>query len=343
MNPLRFTDAGASELVRSNQKDRFYLKHVQSHLIEISRHLLPLRQWVGWQRELQLASELIYYGVTTAWGNQTLGEEYCNTVQVVPLVGKSNKAAPSFIRRTLAVVLQALTPYFIEKCLGLLQKRLRDRSSGSTHSQTENSAEQEHLVRIIGFVKDVVSICSLLHMATFYIRGVFYQLSKRVTGIHYLMVTYEGTAASSSLPQTQTYRILGWFILLQLGLRVSGLLWKAVGARAASSSGSKDKEEKDDILGTGGMELQQHGNETAVELQREDETVTHHRKRTFSYVSTCKCCLCLEACQVETATPCGHVFCWECIADWLNDKGECPLCRKTVEPRQLIRLQHFQP
>ena len=30
--------------------------------------------------------------------------------------------------------------------------------------------------------------------------------------------------------------------------------------------------------------------------------------------------------------PCGHVFCWACVHEWLADKAECPLCRAPLPP-----------
>lgn len=78
---LHLLPAGAPELVRSNQKDRFYSNHISSLLSDISQQLLPLRYWLRWERELQLLAEvisnltcmLVGLGVTLVWQVEATG------------------------------------------------------------------------------------------------------------------------------------------------------------------------------------------------------------------------------------------------------------------------------
>lgn len=53
-----------------------------------------------------------------------------------------------------------------------------------------------------------------------------------------------------------------------------------------------------------------------------------------------KCQLCLEA-AVTTATLCGHLFCWNCISDWLRTKPQCPICRQHVPPSRIVHLMNL--
>ncbi|KAA6411876.1 MAG: peroxisome biosynthesis (Peroxin-10) [Lasallia pustulata] len=52
-----------------------------------------------------------------------------------------------------------------------------------------------------------------------------------------------------------------------------------------------------------------------------------------------RCTLCLEEMREPSVTTCGHVFCWGCIKDWVREKPECPLCRQAVLGQHVLPLR----
>ncbi|XP_063911886.1 peroxisome assembly protein 10-B-like [Zophobas morio] len=66
------------------------------------------------------------------------------------------------------------------------------------------------------------------------------------------------------------------------------------------------------------------------------ENVTHG-----SEVSRKDCILCAESRKNPCVTPCGHIFCWDCICDSLCYQHSCPICREVVLPNRIILLQNY--
>lgn len=186
-----FKVAGKAEIIRSQQKDEYYLTYLKKMSADVVHSLLGARAWITWRRELDLAADLGYFCLTTLSGFQTIGEEYVNIIQV----DSSRRHVPSLLRRLTMVLFHVLIPYTIRKGLDWLERRLQ-----SHGLQEVPIATREFLLKCIPVARDLVLYTHRLHMAVFYMQGIFYQLAKRFNGVQYSALL--GTRAYLQ----QTYR-----------------------------------------------------------------------------------------------------------------------------------------
>lgn len=59
-------------------------------------------------------------------------------------------------------------------------------------------------------------------------------------------------------------------------------------------------------------------------------------------ITSDKCVLCMEKFKDISVTPCGHLFCWKCITQYLENNNECPQCRKRTYPNQVVYIQNIE-
>jgi len=51
-----------------------------------------------------------------------------------------------------------------------------------------------------------------------------------------------------------------------------------------------------------------------------------------------ECNICLEAASEPVVTRCGHLYCWNCLVKWLENKNDCPVCKGGVVKEECIPL-----
>ena len=51
-----------------------------------------------------------------------------------------------------------------------------------------------------------------------------------------------------------------------------------------------------------------------------------------------QCSICLDTCQNPVVTQCGHMYCWECLREWLDHQKTCPMCHSQVSEENVIPI-----
>lgn len=318
--------ANQPQLIRSSQKDEYYQNCLRNNANEAFQTLAGSKRWLDWRKEIELLSDLAYYGLTTFAGYQTLGEEYVNVIQVDP----TKRRIPSRARRGLLVLFHTLVPYLLDKVLICLENELEAGEEWSSRRVASSpwspavwlkawvrravglltEPQRKACVPAVFAFQQGLTILHRVHVALFYITGTFYHLGKRTSGISYLRV--QGLSGDNQAIRN-SYRILGAVSLLQLAITLALQLNNFRQRQRAR------------------QEWKLHRNLTPSSSQPVESASPR----------ASRCILCLEERRRSTSTPCGHLFCWECITEWCNTKMECPLCREKFQPHRLVYLRNY--
>ncbi|EDV38886.1 uncharacterized protein Dana_GF24775 [Drosophila ananassae] len=296
---FRNARARQPEIVRSVQKDARYTNELAEDFSDVLRLTGP-RNWIKYNQMCRLLAELSYHGFASINNLQTLGEEYTGIIQV----DENYKHIPSRMLQLVAIVLEFGGDSLFQNLLKKLDVLI------ANHDEIRPEAKQQ-LKNIIQRLRQSPSYVKALHKSLFYLDASKYQLSKRTTGINYVLIRHWLQPEFS----LYGYKILGVITFLQVtvSLAISG--WDAW------------REHKRQQLET----LKKVGKKFLLRGSSVNETES----------DAPQCILCLEPRTNSSLTPCGHIFCWSCLLEWLEERDECPLCRESLKKSQVIQLQNY--
>ncbi|KAL2144411.1 hypothetical protein VTI28DRAFT_9148 [Corynascus sepedonium] len=87
--------AAAPDIIRAHQKDAYFQGVLANQLSDLHRRLRGARSAHAWAAETRTFAAALYLCLTTLLGNRTLGEEYCDLVQVEEPVSKQQQQQQS--------------------------------------------------------------------------------------------------------------------------------------------------------------------------------------------------------------------------------------------------------
>lgn len=347
--------ATSPDIIRSHEKDVFMTSSLVQQAQTIIRSLRGARFTHTHSDAIKHLTELLYFSLTTAIGNRTLGEEYCDLVQLED----DTLRLPAITRRVGYILSSILLPWTLQRLLPRFRQRVRSKLERSIARQQLRETQQAGLLhkpslssnkpkpfftklRVQQYILEHLdSITSLnpiyaLSIATFYFTGSYYHLSKRLWRLRYVF-----TKKIEENEQRIGYEVLGVLMVLQIA--VQGFLH----VRKLSQSMNEDESqaaEAGEKRAEGGTLLGSIQNPSAVPLlpastARYDLDEDPGAVAWLPEGQQRKCTLCLEVFKDPSVTTCGHVFCWVCVRDWVREKPECPLCRQDVLLSKVLPLR----
>ncbi|KAI3402629.2 PEX10 [Candida oxycetoniae] len=317
--------ADAATIVRAHQKDAYFESSYRTHLQDFFQIFKGQRFINEFSQEITVLAKALYVALTTVIGARTLGEEYVDLVYVT----KSGRKLPKILPRVGFLLSYALVPYFINKLIKYIKVR--------KENDKDKDKDKDHwLFKFLSNYFDVLDTITNLHIAIFYFKGEFYSISKRIFGLRYAY----GHHKEPEKMQRGNYSLLGGLIIVQFIVKIlmnlkeynNNLISKHNEKQIVDKIDETNKETK--IFNIAQLNQLSDNFDEKLLINLADESQLPYLQDTSR-----NCMLCLSPMVSPAAANCGHLYCWDCIVDWVRENPECPLCRQQCLEQHLLPLR----
>lgn len=288
-----YANARQPEILRTVQKDATFTNQLGHDLSDILR-FTNKNLWIKYNSLCTLFMELAHHDFANYNNLQTLGEEYTGIIQI----DSKYIALPSKLLQMISIIME----YAGEPLLIKLIKNVEHKIERNSEIRPEAKVQ---LRRCCSFLLLSIPYIQAMHRTWFYLYGGKYQLSRRLTGINYVLIRHWLNIKHS----VYGYKVLGVISSLQLILVFTAFMKDTIRSKQVTKTTIEKV------------------NRQRVGIQSTNQSKTEIMP---------KCILCLEERHDTCATVCGHLFCWPCIMDWLDRKEECPVCREPTKKSTIV-------
>lgn len=217
---FQYPYASSPDIIRAHQKDAYFQGVLLERLSSVLRNVYGARFAHNYTSEARTFTELLYLGLTTLVGNRTLGEEYCDVVQIED----DTLRLPSLLRRAGYILSSVLLPYTLNRILSSFRRKLRakleaslrmsrQKTKGTSGRQTWTQKLQSYILANLDTITSPSPVYAL-SLAIFYFTGAYYHLSKRIWGLRYIF-----TRRIEPTDQRIGYEVLGVLLTLQMAVQ----------------------------------------------------------------------------------------------------------------------------
>ncbi|KAG0686368.1 peroxisome biogenesis factor 10, partial [Pichia californica] len=209
--------ATAPSIVRSNQKDSYFISELENKITDFIRNVKGSRFISLYNKEIGMISKLIYFTVTTGVGARTLGEEYVD----LNYVNRTGYRRIKLIQRIAFIILYVLIPYLMSR----LMKIVGNNINGNENIRNGNINVVKKILNKLTFI-NIMDVMNL-HLAFFYFGGQYDELSKRLAGMRYV---FRYKPDNRSRQSYGNYEILGGLMMIQLFIKYSSIVKTVLGS-----------------------------------------------------------------------------------------------------------------